>query len=335
MLRGRACHSPTAAGARFVTYASPPGGGSCSDEVRLVLEPHLARLGAERDDPARGTMLGRGPCCATFVRALDRRRGWRPWPHSTPSSPSPCLRGARAASCSACLMRILEAPQPSAERVYTTEVARRFVDEHLQIPRRAQGGRPPNWWRKLMRADTSKHGRPWHEEGGSQRTALKFGLASRNFTPRAAACPPTRRARPPMASAGSRGARLPDLAGGASGPTLFSAPARPSFMESLTDADGASRGGPSASSWGTGHHRAAAGSDACWQDRRTLELVSTAAYTWHGGGARYEREFAPCGVPFKAAREDLRGRTSSCCSSYANRRAASTGGPAGCLRKKS
>ena len=122
----------------FVTYRLTADEARLLYDVRLVLEPHLARLGAERMTPERAG-LGRGRAGAVR-RGARRRRGPRGWPAGRRLPPGDLRgRGQRAAQRAA---RLLEPPAAGAVRARLQRrgpapLPRRAPGD----PRRAQAGR--------------------------------------------------------------------------------------------------------------------------------------------------------------------------------------------------
>ena len=112
----------------FVTYRLTPEEARLLYDVRLVLEPHLARVGAERMTPEvlAEDML------AKFVDALDAAE-----PREAGQLDADFHLAIYEASGSE-LLSVLRGywtrlQLELSERVYNTEVPRRFLDEHLQI----------------------------------------------------------------------------------------------------------------------------------------------------------------------------------------------------------
>jgi DNA-binding GntR family transcriptional regulator len=114
----------------FVTYRLTPDEALLLYEVRLVLEPHLTGLAAERITPealaAAETVLAR------FVEAMDGAD-----PHEAGQLDADFHMAVYAASGSE-LLSVLRGywarlQLELSERVYTTELPRRFADEHVGI----------------------------------------------------------------------------------------------------------------------------------------------------------------------------------------------------------
>jgi DNA-binding GntR family transcriptional regulator len=114
----------------FVTYRLTPEEALLLYEVRLVLEPHLTGLAAERMTPE--TLASVENVLAKFVDALDAADANEAGQldadfhltiyEATGSELLSVLRGYWT-----------RLQLELSERVYTTEVPRRFVDEHLKI----------------------------------------------------------------------------------------------------------------------------------------------------------------------------------------------------------
>lgn len=114
----------------FVTYRLSPEEAKLIYDVRLVLEPHLTGLAAERMTPERLATVE--SVLARFVDALDnaepREAGQRDADfhlaiyEATGSELLSVLRGYWA-----------RLQLELSERVYNTELPRRFLDEHLSI----------------------------------------------------------------------------------------------------------------------------------------------------------------------------------------------------------
>jgi DNA-binding GntR family transcriptional regulator len=114
----------------FVTYRLTPDEAQLLYEVRLVLEPHLTRLAAERMTPE--TLAAVENVLARFVGALDAADA-----HEAGELDADFHLTIYAASGSE-LLSVLRGywtrlQLELSERVYTTEVPRRFLDEHLRI----------------------------------------------------------------------------------------------------------------------------------------------------------------------------------------------------------
>ncbi len=114
----------------FVTYRLTPAEALLLYEVRLVLEPHLARLGAERMTPE--LLASVENVLARFVDALDAAEAREAGQldadfHLTIYEAS----GSELLSVLRGYWNRLQLEL--SERVYTAEVPRRFLDEHLAI----------------------------------------------------------------------------------------------------------------------------------------------------------------------------------------------------------
>ena len=114
----------------FVTYRLTPDEAKLLYDVRLVLEPHLARLGAERMTPE--VLASVEDVLARFVEALDAAEAREAGQldadfHLTIYEAS----GSELLSVLRGYWTRLQLEL--SERVYNTEVPRRFLDEHLQI----------------------------------------------------------------------------------------------------------------------------------------------------------------------------------------------------------
>jgi DNA-binding GntR family transcriptional regulator len=123
----------------FVTYRLTAEEAKLLYEVRLVLEPHLARLGAERMTPE--LLAAVEDVLARFVEALDAAEA-----REAGQLDAEFHLAIYEASGSE-LLSVLRGywtrlQLELSERVYTTEVPRRFLDEHLQILDALKAGDP-------------------------------------------------------------------------------------------------------------------------------------------------------------------------------------------------
>ena len=123
----------------FVTYRLTADEAQLLYEVRLVLEPHLARLGAERMTPE--LLASVENVLARFVDALDAAEAREAGQldadfHLTIYEAS----GSELLSVLRGYWNRLQLEL--SERVYTTEVPRLFLDEHLAILEALKQGDP-------------------------------------------------------------------------------------------------------------------------------------------------------------------------------------------------
>ena len=114
----------------FVTYRLTPEEATLIYDVRLVLEPHLTALAAERMTPE--TLAGVENVLAHFVDALDNAE-----PREAGQLDADFHLAIYEASGSE-LLSVLRGywtrlQLELSERVYNTELPRRFLDEHLSI----------------------------------------------------------------------------------------------------------------------------------------------------------------------------------------------------------
>jgi DNA-binding GntR family transcriptional regulator len=114
----------------FVTYRLTPEEAKLLYDVRLVLEPHLARVGAER--MTEDVLASVEDMLAKFVDAVDAAEAREAGQldadfHMTIYEAS----GSELLSVLRGYWTRLQLEL--SERVYNTEVPRRFLDEHLQI----------------------------------------------------------------------------------------------------------------------------------------------------------------------------------------------------------
>jgi len=124
----------------FVTYRLTPDEAQLLYEVRLVLEPHLAALAAERMTPE--VLASVEDVLARFVDALDAAEA-----HEAGQLDADFHLTIYEASGSE-LLSVLRGywnrlQLELSERVYNTEVPRRFLDEHLAILEALKQGDPP------------------------------------------------------------------------------------------------------------------------------------------------------------------------------------------------
>jgi DNA-binding GntR family transcriptional regulator len=114
----------------FVTYRLTPEEALLLYDVRLVLEPHLTGLAAERMAPE--TLASVEDVLARFVGALDAADA-----HEAGQLDADFHLTVYEASGSEMLSVLrgywTRLQLELSERVYTTEVPRRFLDEHLKI----------------------------------------------------------------------------------------------------------------------------------------------------------------------------------------------------------
>ena len=123
----------------FVTYRLTPDEAKLLYDVRLVLEPQLAALAAERMTPE--VLASVEDVLARFVEALDAAEAREAGQldaefhlaiyEATGSELLSVLRGYWT-----------RLQLELSERVYTTEVPRRFLDEHLAILEALKAGDP-------------------------------------------------------------------------------------------------------------------------------------------------------------------------------------------------
>lgn len=114
----------------FVTYRLTPDEALLIYDVRLVLEPHLTRLAAERMTPE--TLASAESVLSRFVDALDAAE-----PREAGQLDADFHLAIYEASGSE-LLSVLRGywtrlQLELSERVYVTELPRRFLDEHLSI----------------------------------------------------------------------------------------------------------------------------------------------------------------------------------------------------------
>jgi DNA-binding GntR family transcriptional regulator len=124
----------------FVTYRLTPEEAQLVYEVRLVLEPHLARLAAERITPE--VLVAVEDVLARFVDALDAAEAREAGQldadfHLTIYEAS----GSELLSVLRGYWTRLQLEL--SERVYNTELPRRFLDEHVAILDALKEGDPP------------------------------------------------------------------------------------------------------------------------------------------------------------------------------------------------
>lgn len=152
----------------FVTYRLTPEEALLVYDVRLVLEPELTKLAAQRMDPE--VLEGIRAVSDRFVAAIDAAA-----PQEAGQLDADFHLAIYEASGSE-LLNILRGywarmQLELSERVYTTEVPRRFVDEHLRIIE-ALERQDPELAHRVMRE---------HIEHG--RSAFARGIAKGDGTP--------------------------------------------------------------------------------------------------------------------------------------------------------
>ena len=267
----------------FVTYRLTP------DEAKLLLR-RAPRAGAPPRPDRRRAHDARdaGRRWRTCWRGSSRR--WTPPSRARPGSSTPTSTSRSTRPAGSELLSVLRGywtrlQLELSERVYTTEVPRRFLDEHLQHPRRAQGRRRRT---QAGEADETAHrARPRSaRQGAGQMAALKFGLAVENFTP---AAEDARRSTSIVAYA----RRAEELGYDSlwAWDHMFLGTGRPfPFLESLSTLTAARRATPSASSWAPASSCCRCAAPPCWPRPRPRSSSSRAggsrsAWRWAGMSA--------------------------------------------------
>jgi DNA-binding GntR family transcriptional regulator len=121
----------------FVTYRLTAEEANLIYEVRLVLEPHLTALAAERMTPE--ILAGVNDVLAAFVEALDASDAWEAG--QLDAEFHMAIYEASGSELLSLLRGYWNRLQLElSERVYSTEVPRRFLDEHLAILQALEAG---------------------------------------------------------------------------------------------------------------------------------------------------------------------------------------------------